>query len=336
MNVLIGLLVAAIGSIITTGIYVVIVWRLDRFEKEPIGMLALAFAWGMLPAVIVSVIVETLLPTSAAVGDLLLEAGGAPVVEESAKALALLAFLVFSYRELDNVLDGIVYGAMIGFGFAFTENILYVVSGVAESGLAVGIAILLLRTVIFGLNHALFTGITGAAVGAARLKRETVVRFALVLGGLLLAVTFHAVHNVGTALAESTALASLGVSFLADWGGVLGILVVVVAALRREQEWMANELVEEVAIGTLTAEHYTALTSRGGRQRLLALTLRRDGWTAYRRLNRLYGLCAELAIKKHQLRLMGDEHGNLREIERLRATIRATEAVGATEAAETS
>ena len=49
----------------------------------------------------------------------------APVTEEAAKGLFILLLLWFRRNELDGILDGIVYAGMVGIGFAFTENILY-------------------------------------------------------------------------------------------------------------------------------------------------------------------------------------------------------------------
>lgn len=326
MSVLIGFLIALVAGIVTTAVYAVIVWRLDRYEKEPPRLLALAFAWGMIPATLISIIVELMLDlpmnTMASQGAALFsQTISAPIVEESAKGLALLAFLVFAYREVDDVLDGIVYGAMVGFGFAFSENVLYVVSSVAEGGLAAGLLVLFLRMVVFGTNHAFFTSLTGAGVGEARLRRGLARRLPLLLGGWLLAIVFHGLHNLGAALAESTGALSLLLSALADWGGLLGLLILVLLAWRKEERWMREELASEVGIGTLSAEEYAAVSSNTGRQRLLAGTLRRSGWAAYQRLVRLYALFTELAYKKRQVRLLGDENGTWQEIPQLRAAI---------------
>jgi hypothetical protein len=91
---------------------------------------------------------------------------------------------------------------------------------------------------------------------------------------------------------------------------------------------MVEELADEVTLGILTAEQYASVTTSAGRQRLAARTLRRNGWTAYRRLNRLYALATELAFKKHQLRRMGNEQSNMQEIDRLRAAIVEEQAAG--------
>ena len=44
------LIVAVLGALIPTIIYVLFIWWLDRYEKEPLWLLALAFLWGAIPA----------------------------------------------------------------------------------------------------------------------------------------------------------------------------------------------------------------------------------------------------------------------------------------------
>ena len=90
---------------------------------------------------------------------------------------------------------------------------------------------------------------------------------------------------------------------------------------RKERLWIIEELADEVASGLLTGEQYIAMSTTAGRQRLLARVLRQDGWTAYRRMGRLCNLFTELAFKKRELRLMGEEPATAREIDRLRLAI---------------
>jgi protease PrsW len=210
---------------------------------------------------------------------------------------------------------------MIGFGFAFTENVLYVASSIAQDGLQTGLVVIFLRTVVFGLNHAFFTSLLGACIGAARLTPSFGRRLAFLVAGFLFAASFHAIHNLGAVLVDSVGVAALLISVVFDWGGILCLLLVVIASWRKEQGWMKEELADEVQLGVLTVEEYAAIASPAGRQRLLGRVLRREGWASYRRMQRLYTLQTELAFKKHQRRIMGEEQGLTAAINRLRDDI---------------
>jgi len=124
------MVVAILGALIPTAAYVLLLWWIDRYEKEPVGLLAVAFLWGAGPAAILSIILEVAFaaPVSALgaeslLGRLLSASVSAPLIEESAKGIALLFLLLVVPKAFDGLLDGIVYGAMIGFGFAMTEDI---------------------------------------------------------------------------------------------------------------------------------------------------------------------------------------------------------------------
>src|SRR5580765_552995 len=119
MSFLSVVLLALVLALVPTLLYALLLWWLDRYEKEPLPMLLVAFLWGAVPAFILAVIVELLADVPLRV--LLIEANTrelaevrffAPFVEESVKALILVALFVFSWREFDDALDGIIYGAL--------------------------------------------------------------------------------------------------------------------------------------------------------------------------------------------------------------------------------
>src|SRR6185369_13390618 len=91
----------------------------------------------------------------------------APVTEEASKGLFLLLLLWWRRAELDGVLDGIVYAGMVGVGFAFTENILYLASAYDGSGdLGPGgvhalTGTFVVRCLVSPFAHPLFTACTG-------------------------------------------------------------------------------------------------------------------------------------------------------------------------------
>ena len=321
--------IAILGALLPTSVYVACVWWLDRYEKEPIWLLALAFLWGAIPAALISLALELVfeLPISALGGESVIanlaSVGiNAPVVEETIKGMALVGLVLICRREFDDVLDGIVYGAMIGFGFAFSENLFaYFLPIMSDQGTTAGLVNIFLRSVPFGFNHAFWTGTVGAAVGYARLSRNWAERIAVPVAGWSVAVILHGVHNAGASLVEQTSCVSLGVSALVDWGGLLLLLAIAILVLRKESHWIERGLVEEVRHGALTAEEFDLLRSAQRRAWVHWHAWGRGGRAAYRAVGRYYQCATELAFKKQHLRSLGDEGGNLAEIERLRQVL---------------
>ena len=329
------LLAAVLGALIPTTFYVLFVWWLDRYEKEPPWLMAFAFLWGAGPAAVLSVIFELGIdvPVSSLVGggataNLLRVIVYAPLVEESLKGIALIVLVLLFHREFDDVLDGIVYGAMIGFGFAFTENTFaYSIPALSEQGLDTGLGFVLLRTVVFGANHGFWTGITGAAVGYARLSRDWIRRILVPVGGWSLAVLFHSLHNASVTWAQQVVCPGLAGSLVVSWGGVLLLLLVAVSSLRRESRWIERGLAEEVRQGSLSPQEFDILRSAGQRLQVQWQARSRGGRTASRAVGRYFQCATELAFKKHHLRSLGDERGNVAEIERLQTALAAHRAL---------
>jgi RsiW-degrading membrane proteinase PrsW (M82 family) len=325
------LIVAILGALIPTAIYIASVWWLDRYEKEPLWLLALAFLWGAIPAAIISLFLELVFDAPlAAFGDESLLADlasvsiGAPLIEESAKGIALIVLVLLFHREFDDVLDGIVYGATIGFGFAFSENLFaYFLPILSQEGISLGLTNIWMRSVLFGFNHAFWTGITGAAVGYARLSPHLARRLLIPVAGWAAAVLLHAIHNAGATLVEQTACLSLGFSLVVDWGGVLLLLTIALMVLRKERRWIERGLVEEVRRGALSPQEFALLRSAGQRMWVRWSAWTRGGRVAYQSVGHYFQSATELAFKKQHLRSLGDEGGNLAEIQRLREVLAA-------------
>ena len=325
------LVVAVVGTLIPTALYVLLVWWLDRYEKEPLWLLGLAFLWGAGPAALLSLALEHLLVGSlAAVGGQGLAftlAGtglGAPVIEETLKGIALVGLVLVFLREFDDVLDGIIYGAMIGFGFAFSENVFaYFLPTLDQQAVGAGLALVFMRTTVFGANHAFWTGIIGAAVGYARLAKTWRRRLLVPAAGWGLAVLFHSLHNLGTTMLQQGAWLYLGLSVLVDWGGVLLLLLIAGSALRRECHWIERGLSEEVRQGALSVEEYDVLRSAGRRLRLQWEAYKLGGRTASRTVGRYFQSATELAFSKRHARAGGLESHRMAEIERLQQELAA-------------
>ena len=318
---LISLLAAAVPVLF----YVWLIYWVDRYEKEPWWLLAAAFLWGAIPAALLALIFNTALslPLYALLnpGPAELLSGGffAPIIEEIAKGLILILIFVLWRQELDSPLDGLVYGALVGMGFAMVEKILYYQSAFAAGGQTVWNSTVLIRGVIFGLSHAFYTSLTGLGIALARLSPSRPVRILAPLLGLGAAIFFHALHNV--TMFGGTALSFLaGLTF--DWGGVLLTVVIIVLVLARERQWMQHYLADEVTQGTLTADEYALVRSAAARNRRRLGLLLSDGPNAWRRSGRRYRECTELAYLKRHHAVFGDERSHAA-AERLRETLRA-------------
>ncbi len=306
MVVLLGILAVLVFGLVPMGIYALVLWWFDRYEKEPLGLLLAAFGWGAVPAIIFSLIVELVLdiPISYFMGEVGASLVGpavvAPLVEEAFKGLALVLLFIFFRREIDSVLDGIIYGGLVGFGFAAVENVFYFGSALAESGFGGTVVLFFMRAILFGLNHALFTGLFGLGLALGRTSRNWVLKIGAPLAGLVAGMLSHGIHNASVTLGAEFVWPCL-LAFVSDWGGALVLIVIMVLASVREKQWIKAFLADEVALGTLSQDDYEDVASY--RRRLLQrfTTLFRGDLQRWWRLGRYYRLATELAFNKHRL-----------------------------------
>lgn len=180
------------------------IW-LDRYDPEPFWLLALAFAWGALVAVIVSFIINTGVGIGVSVavggeeglilGNVIGAVISAPVVEEGSKGIGLLILLIFFRRYFDDILDGIVFAGVIALGFATVENVLYYGRALGEGGIPALVLIFFMRGILSPFAHVTFTAMTGIGCGIARESHNSIVKILLPVLGYIGAVTLHALWN---------------------------------------------------------------------------------------------------------------------------------------------
>jgi len=324
VEILIAILIVFAVAIVPMVLYSLILWWFDRYEKEPFGLITAAFLWGAIPAVIFSLIAQILfdIPISQLArpgleSDLLGASVIAPFTEEPFKGLALLLLLLFFRHEIDGPLDGILYGGLIGFGFAATENVFYFFSAFDAQGLAGVFELSFFRALLFGLNHALFTGFTGLGIALAYSSPRGVVRMVAPIAGLGMGIALHGIHNTGATLAGELCWPLL-ISLFADWGGVLGLLGVIVWSSLRERAWITRYLAEEIAVGTLGRHDYEIVQSYWRRLRERLRVLFEGDLGRWRQLGRYYHLATELAFAKRRWAVFGQAPSAGLRIEQLR------------------
>lgn len=320
----IALVASIIATIVPTLTYTTVLWWFDRYEKEPLPLLTVAFFWGAIPAVIVAIILELIagVPLSvlgAASAEVIGSSAVAPFVEEIAKGVILFALYLIFYREFDSPIDGIIYGALVGHGFAMTENLLYFIGAWASGGWASWSVVVFLRAVVFGLNHAFFTSLTGLGLYLARMSNAFALRALFALMGLSAAMLFHAIHNLGIALAQATCLVSFLIGALSDWGGALIVFVVMILSWINEKKWITQELREEVVTGLITEKEYAIVRSSLQRWAMQLTALTNGNWRGARQVARFSHALTELAFRKYQMRVRGNDYA--KEINLLRQEV---------------
>jgi RsiW-degrading membrane proteinase PrsW (M82 family) len=213
----VALTVGIFSAIVPVPLLVLCFMWLDRYEPEPLWQLAFCFGWGACVATAVALLVNTQasnLFTDFGLSDSLVGVLVAPFIEETMKAAGpILLFIVLTRRgtSFSGLIDGIVYCGISATGFAMVENILYLGGyGYAQtankygalSGAATVFEIFVLRIVMTGFAHPLFTSMTGIGLGIAARAADRRIRFLAPIAGLLVAMMLHGSWNLMSTVAN--------------------------------------------------------------------------------------------------------------------------------------
>lgn len=311
-----ALILSFAAAAIPSAFYSYLVLRLDRYEREPPKAVLAAFGWGAVAAILLALVLEIITGSVlfAAIGDqdaadVLTLAVGAPLIEETTKGIALIGLLWFFRREFDNVLDGLVYGALIGLGFAMTENILYLGTEYIDGGARALGELFVARVVIDGFGHAVYTATTGAAVGWTRSRyRRGGWRYVVPVIGWSLAVLQHALWNgslliFGGIVGEDASIIKVVLLQAPIFTFPPLIVLYIIARIsgKRELAILREQLAPEVAGGVLTPREYEVMTTNELRKDAVREATRAGGREGRDRQRRFMQAAAELAFRKHHL-----------------------------------
>jgi len=177
-------------------IYTIWIRNTEKYHREKWKSVAVCFLWGASIAVLAAFILEVLLEIQLFVSirdegmvSLVAVILIAPVVEELTKPLALRLKTV--KKEIDELEDGLIYGAVAGLGFSATENLLYGLDSLSE-GLLFFFVLITMRSFGACLLHASATALTGYGYGKTIMKRASILS---VLPYFILAIFIHSFYN---------------------------------------------------------------------------------------------------------------------------------------------
>jgi RsiW-degrading membrane proteinase PrsW (M82 family) len=297
--------------------FALLIYVLDLYEREPIPLLVAAFVWGAVAATTLSAI------GNAGWGVVVARAGGpefasrwtaaltAPFVEEILKGIGIALIVLIARDEVDDVMDGFVYGALCGLGFAVVEDVFYFIAvfGGDVGGVLEGFFV---RVIASGLySHVLYTGLVGMAVGIVTTRRDDRslnqrLRPAVLLAGA--AVFGHFLWNSpfleffpahpwegGEWFLIPVATAVKGLPLL------LFVVLAVRLAYARERRWLRTTLTSEFGRDAVTPDELVILESPHGRRRARRAMRERAGGHAARLLGRLQREQVNLAMVRSRV-----------------------------------
>lgn len=279
-----------IAAVVPAAFYVLFIWIMDKYDREPLRLVLLNFFWGSAGSVIFAM-----------TGSLILEKGitafihdiknpeligplvVAPVVEESTKGIFLL--FTIARKEFDNITDGLVYGSAIGLGFGMTENFLYFIS--YGTDLATWVVLVITRSLFSAVMHGISTGTFGAFMAMAKFGKKGE-RIFYPAAGLILAMLIHFTWNFNVKESLTIFSGFIFIIFLA-----IVFLAVFRFSLWKEKEIIAAELQEEADNNLFPGVHIGQLVSAG---------FRKKGWIDERIRREYSKSLVTLAFRKMQFR----------------------------------
>ena len=297
-----GLSASLVGiGVLQALVYLFFIRAVDLYERESLRYVIPVFVWGFAVATTLALVLNTIASITLAslagqqTANFLTAVLVAPPVEETTKGLALLIAFVVAYLaarrrglvEFAGVMDGIVYGCAVGFGFALAEDILY--------GLQYGNETFVVRRIFGGFAHASFTSLTGIGIGLIPWVRNPALKVLFPLLGLLGAILLHAAFNLLASTLGPVAYAIMFVVFLV-------YVALIIVWLRSERRMIRDELRDEVEAGTITPEEYAILPSyfrKTGYYLKLLFTGQLGTWS---RARKVHGAAVDLAVSKRLAR----------------------------------
>lgn len=284
-----------IFSVIPILIYLIILWWFDKYDREPIKFLLFHFLWGMIGAVILSLVLSSIINkhlineiASGETANFLATVLTAPLVEETFKGI----ILIFTIRKriFDNLTDGIVYGGAIGLGFGMTENFLYFFFG--TSNLEELLFLALIRNLFSVSTHFIATATFGVFVALSKFKNFNL-KIVLIPTGYFIAVGIHLIWNF---MVSFSLTFLIGILFLVIT--LLIMFVLIQFSLSFEKNVLFYEMNDEIQNGNLNHKFASMISDYKLRNS--------KGWIDEKYRKEYIKLATKLAFRKNQLKSISD------------------------------
>jgi RsiW-degrading membrane proteinase PrsW (M82 family) len=229
------------------------IWESDPYTKEPVLLITVTFLLSTLLTgvpIVINTVFEGVFLAIPVVGTAVFFYLIVAPVEEFVKWLSIK---LYAHRsdKFRTAVDGAVYGAFAGLGFAMVENILYQViltgpagtiqTAIGRAGVAPG--------------HVIWSSISGYYMGLSKISKEY--RGAIAFKGLTIAILLHATYNTGvTYIPQITNSIGLSRIFgdIVFGAFLIGIYAFsayyIVSKIRRHRE-LCGERVEKIDIESI-------------------------------------------------------------------------------------
>ena len=196
-------------------IYAIWIRNTERYHRDKWLPIMICFLWGATIAIIASLILEIIfqIPLAFSLQNNTLSILAtaviiAPFAEELTKPIILSAKVI--QKEIDELEDGLIYGAVAGLGFSATENFLYGWSFLSE-GLFIFFLFMTIRSIGGCLLHASATALTGYGYSKSIITKTSPL---YVIPYILLAMCIHGLYNLIFSINLIGAVASLLIALL--------------------------------------------------------------------------------------------------------------------------
>jgi RsiW-degrading membrane proteinase PrsW (M82 family) len=182
----------------------IFVYALDLYEREPLSLVVASLLWGAMAATSMAIFANQ------GWGLVLIDAFGvdfanrwiaaltAPITEEVLKGVGVVFIYLIARGEIDDLMDGFVYGAMVGLGFTVMEDVFYFVNvfGGEPGGVFQGFFVRVVASGLYG--HVLYTGLFGMGIAyfvSRRAEASLGKRLAVAAGLILTGMFAHFLWN---------------------------------------------------------------------------------------------------------------------------------------------